>query len=278
MATFGAGAPRTESNGLIATVTAFNTVPVPTSVTWTNPGIDTYYTAGDDPTRITPDVQNADICLALTLSGFTASFDVSHVALQWSTISEIENLGWHVYRSEDESGPYQPVSAQLVPGAGTSVQPQSYQFIDDSAEEGKIYYYYLEDVSLDGQRARSPIIRVDTSNQRVDALEKVIPIAGQVPRLPRLFQNYPNPFNPETWIPYQLFEPTDAKIEVYDMHGGLVRTLVLGYRIAGAYTSRDTAARWDGRDELGCLVGSGVYFYRLLTSDCSIMQKMVIVK
>jgi len=98
------------------------------------------------------------------------------------------------------------------------------------------------------------------------------------PNQSRLMQNYPNPFNPETWIPYQLREPADVVIRIYDATGQLVRTLSLGQRAAGFYLGRHRAASWDGHNEAGEKVASGIYFYQLQAGDFSAMRKMVVVK
>ena len=94
----------------------------------------------------------------------------------------------------------------------------------------------------------------------------------------QLLANYPNPFNPETWIPYQLLTNSDVQIMIYDTKGIVVRTLELGHQAAGYYTGRSRAAYWDGRNGLGELVASGVYFYQLQTGDISPIRKMVILK
>ena len=93
-----------------------------------------------------------------------------------------------------------------------------------------------------------------------------------------LLQNYPNPFNPETWIPYQLSEDSAVSISIYDTTGRLVRTLSLGFQSAGFYNSRSQAAYWDGRNELGERVASGVYFYQLTTPTFQQTRRLVIVK
>ena len=93
-----------------------------------------------------------------------------------------------------------------------------------------------------------------------------------------LLQNYPNPFNPETWIPYQLSEAGDVTFSIYGASGNLIRTLSLGFQPAGFYRSRASAAYWDGRNDLGERVSSGVYFYRLSTPSFHQMKRMVIVK
>ena len=98
------------------------------------------------------------------------------------------------------------------------------------------------------------------------------------PKLTQLLQNFPNPFNPETWIPYQLETSADVTLHIYDMSGGLVRTLDLGFKGQGFYMTRSRAAYWDGRNNLGEQVASGVYFYSLHTPDFSATRKMLILK
>ncbi len=93
-----------------------------------------------------------------------------------------------------------------------------------------------------------------------------------------LLPNYPNPFNPETWIPYQLAESADVTLRVYAASGELVRTLALGYQSAGIYQSRSQAVYWDGKNELGEPVASGMYFYTLSTGRFTATRRMVIRK
>ena len=88
-----------------------------------------------------------------------------------------------------------------------------------------------------------------------------------VPEETALLHNYPNPFNPETWIPYQLAQPAEVTIRIYATSGVLVRTLHLGHQPAGIYQSRSRAAYWDGKNEVGESVASGVYFYTLSTES-----------
>ncbi len=93
-----------------------------------------------------------------------------------------------------------------------------------------------------------------------------------------LLLNYPNPFNPETWIPYQLSEPAEVTLTIYAVNGNVVRRLVLGHQPAGMYHSKSRAAYWDGRNEHGERVASGVYFYTLSAGDFIATQKMLIRK
>ena len=93
-----------------------------------------------------------------------------------------------------------------------------------------------------------------------------------------LLQNFPNPFNPETWIPYTLADDADVNVRIYDVGGKLVRKLDIGYQRAGSYVNREKAVYWDGRDQLGESVSSGVYFYTLKADAFSDTRRMVILK
>ena len=88
----------------------------------------------------------------------------------------------------------------------------------------------------------------------------------------------PNPFNPETWIPYQLSAPADVTVSIYAIDGSLIRILSLGHKATGIYQSRSRAAYWDGKNQIGEPVASGVYFYTLTANDFKATRKMLIRK
>ena len=98
------------------------------------------------------------------------------------------------------------------------------------------------------------------------------------PKETLLGQNFPNPFNPETWIPYQLHQDSNVKISIFDISGNTVRTLNLGQKTTGSYMTSSTAAYWDGKNETGEHVASGIYFYALQTADFTATRRMVILK
>ena len=100
----------------------------------------------------------------------------------------------------------------------------------------------------------------------------------EIPDTTALLPNYPNPFNPETWIPYQLATPAKVTLSIYSVDGRLVRSLTLGHQSAGVYESRARAAYWDGRNQQGELVASGVYFYTLTAGEFTTTRKMLIRK
>ena len=99
-----------------------------------------------------------------------------------------------------------------------------------------------------------------------------------IPTETELLANYPNPFNPETWIPYRLAEDAFVRLTIYDGSGQIVRTLEVGHRIAAVYENRSKAIYWDGRNDVGEQVASGVYFYHLSAGDYSDTRQMVILK
>ena len=103
-------------------------------------------------------------------------------------------------------------------------------------------------------------------------------LGALAPKETALLPNYPNPFNPETWIPYQLANDAEVTLTVYGINGAPVRQFDLGHQSAGFYTTRTEATYWDGRNEHGETVASGVYFYQLRAGDYTDLRRMVILK
>ncbi len=94
-----------------------------------------------------------------------------------------------------------------------------------------------------------------------------------IPKAPLLHQNHPNPFNPMTVIGYSLAGETGVKLKIYDISGRLVRTLLDRTDRAGSH-----AVTWDGRDDRGLPVGSGIYIYTLEAGNTKQSRKMVLLK
>ena len=112
--------------------------------------------------------------------------------------------------------------------------------------------------------------------QGIENLQKLL--ASLIPEETALLRNYPNPFNPETWIPYQLAESAEVTLTIYDINGQLIRRLAVGHQAAGMYQSRSRAAYWDGRNQLGESVASGLYFYTLTADEFTATRRMMILK
>ena len=115
-----------------------------------------------------------------------------------------------------------------------------------------------------------------TSQRGIGFLEQLL--LALTPKETALLPNYPNPFNPETWIPYQLATPADVTLHIHAVGGSLVRMLSLGHKPVGIYQTRSRAAYWDGRNQIGEPVASGVYFYTLTAGDFNATRKMLIRK
>ena len=111
----------------------------------------------------------------------------------------------------------------------------------------------------------------------VESKDKKFVTLGQIKR-DQLLQNFPNPFNPETWIPFRLADESDVTICIWTPTGKLVRTLSLGKMAAGDYSSQTKAIHWDGRNDKGEPISSGVYMYTINTKDFSATRKMLIMK
>ena len=103
-------------------------------------------------------------------------------------------------------------------------------------------------------------------------------LVALTPKETALLPNYPNPFNPETWIPYRLAKDAEVTLTIYATDGYIVRRLALGHQPAGLYENRSRAAYWDGRNQFGEPVASGIYFYTLTAGDFTATRRMLIVK
>ena len=125
------------------------------------------------------------------------------------------------------------------------------------------------------QSLQYTITAEDVKRSRVE-LDSLI--AYEIPSETELLANYPNPFNPETWIPFRLAEEADVMLTIYDVGGRTVRSLDIGHKQVGMYEIRNKAIYWDGRNEFGEGVTSGVYFYHLSAGDYSATRRMVIIK
>ena len=141
----------------------------------------------------------------------------------------------------------------------------------------------IDSLEIDPAKVQAWITQAQVANdgslafrQGIANLERLLTLF--IPEETALFHNYPNPFNPETWIPYQLAKPAEVTLTIYATNGAIVRTLVLGHQPAGIYQYRSRAAYWDGKNELGEPVASGIYFYTLTAGDFNATRKMLIRK
>jgi hypothetical protein len=156
-----------------------------------------------------------------------------------------------LYRSTRADGGWVEIVDDLP-----SVHGEFYEYVDTDVEAGKTYFYLLESALENGE-----VRELHRGSAVVPARELV------------LEQNHPNPFNPRTSIRFYLPERGPIELNVYDVHGALVRRLALGDFASGAH-----AVEWDGNDAHGEAVASGVYVYRLVSERRAIAKKMVLLK
>ena len=180
------------------------------------------------------------------------------IKISWSATDNPFITGYEILRVATEGRRYEDGEAMCY-----SLEPNASQFIDTDVEEEATYTYQLLVHFKTGAEIKSEPFIVT-----------VLPIIKKTV----LLQSYPNPFNPETWIPYELSRESNVKIEVYNVNGQLVRTLDFGLQPRGRYTSKDKAAYWNGRNELGEKAASGVYFYIMKTGKFTAIRKMAIIK
>ncbi len=193
-----------------------------------------------------------DISLPVELVEFSARQTISGTLLSWKTLSEQNNSGFEVQRRSKnrEASNEEWKILGFVRGNGTTTEAQSYSFLDKAASG--VVQYRLKQIDFDGKFEYSNVIEVN---------------AG-VPTQFVLEQNYPNPFNPTTTITYSLPIASVVRLEIFDMLGQKIATLVSAKQEAGAYTYTLNAST----------LSSGVYFYRLQAGAFSQTKKMMLVK
>ncbi len=195
-------------------------------------------------------ISNFDTSLPVELVAFTATGGYRQVALSWSTASEINNLGFEIYRSETEDGAYQMIANYLthpeLRGNGSGNTRRDYNFVDQNVADGKTYWYQLADVSFDGVRTFHPKVSVETA-QQPNLIDSFV-----------LSQNYPNPFNPETRFRFSQSSESRVRMAVYDLLGRRIRLIHDGMLAAGEHVFL-----WRGNDENGAQVSAGVYLLQV---------------
>lgn len=193
------------------------------------------------------------------LVAFNATVDDQNVLLEWLTATETNNFGFDVERRRFDRDDWQKLA--FVAGNGTTTEPSRYEFVDRNLQSGT-YDYRLKQIDTDGAFEYSNIITATVG----------------LPATFMLAQNFPNPFNPVTEIQYQLpaaDHRSDQRtvLKVYNILGKEVRTLVNEEQPLGFYR-----VSWDGTDNLGQRVSSGIYIYRLQTGSFTATRKMALVQ
>jgi hypothetical protein len=185
------------------------------------------------------------------LSSFTANVNGNSVSLNWTTVTETNNLGFEIQR---KSANNDFITLGFVRGSGTTTEIKNYSFVDKNLPSGN-YSYRLKQVDFNGSYEYSNVIEVSVLTPQEFSLE----------------QNFPNPFNPSTQITFNLRVDSDVQLKVFNLLGQEIATLINGRLSAGTQQVEFKA------DNLT----SGVYFYRIDAkgidgSNFSSVKKMIL--
>ena len=186
--------------------------------------------------------------IPVELASFTANVSGNIVSLSWMTATEVNNSHFEIQRSIDGIG-FEQIGT--VSGHGTTSEVQYYSFEDKELSEGK-YFYRLKQIDFNGAFEFSDIVDVDIVS----------------PNTFELGQNYPNPFNPSTTISFSIPGTELVHLNVYDVMGNEVATLINEEKSAGTYSVEFDASGF----------ASGTYFYRLQAGDNFKISKMILLK
>ena len=206
----------------------------------------------EDTTRTTWTIK-----VPVELSSFSAALATEaisggqQVRLEWSTGAEMNNAGFHVLRSPTASGRYEKINAELIPAAGDG----NYYFVDANVEAGGKYFYKLQDIDLHGNLTEHGPIAITVAAPASFSLQ----------------QNYPNPFNPTTQLRYEIPRAAHVSLVIFNSLGQEVRRLVERIQPAGYHQ-----VTWNGRDERGKPVPSGLYHYRLQVGEDFVSTKRML--
>ncbi len=182
------------------------------------------------------------------LISFNAYDNNGTIELNWITATETNNKGFEIERKVSETNDWTDIG--FVSGKGTTTEKTNYSYTDSYSQDGKVYYR-LKQVDFNGSYSFSNIVEISLSPDNFS-----------------LLQNYPNPFNPTTTIAYQTGEPGQVSLIVYDLTGREVVTLVNQKQNAGYHRIDFNALN----------IASGVYIYRLSTSNFTASRKLILLK
>lgn len=203
--------------------------------------------------------------LPVVLTSFTATLLVQgQVRIDWITQSETGVMGFYVMRNTTSELNSAYLVSPMIAATNTS-SAAAYSFIDEEIPVNGVYYYWLQNVDLDGISSYFGPITILVNNGEESP--------GNIPMITSLRSPFPNPFNPDLSIPYDLATPAMVKIDVYNCKGQLVKSLVNESKQAASYR-----VVWNGKDNQDRRVSSGTYIVRMQAGKYESSRKVVMVK
>jgi len=195
--------------------------------------------------------------IPVELTEFDGQKSGNKVNLWWETATEKNNSGFYVERRSENDEQWKDITfVQTAANNGTSSSALNYSYSDNNVVKSASYEYRLRQVDLDGTFSHSNVL-----NFTIDGDNNAL-----------LSQNSPNPVESTTNIPYTVTAKGQVRLEVVDVMGNVVRTLVNGVVEAGSQS-----ATWDGSDNNGVALVSGTYMCRLTIGDRVESIKMSVV-
>ncbi|MEJ2721968.1 MAG: T9SS type A sorting domain-containing protein [bacterium] len=186
---------------------------------------------------------------AVLITAFDVHASAHGVTLRWAISSADGLRGFNIYRSDKRDGLFVRLNESLLLPAA------EFSYHDTHIRPSTTYWYRLGAVDRDGE------FYSQTANVETPAAKTA------------LYQNYPNPFNPRTTISFYLAKREIVSLTIYDARGKQVRRLLAEERGFGSHE-----IVWDGRNDRGEEVGSGVYFYRLIAGKSVQTKKLTFLK
>ncbi|MCH7772011.1 MAG: PQQ-dependent sugar dehydrogenase [Bacteroidetes bacterium] len=187
--------------------------------------------------------------LPVELVSFKGEYINSQVIITWETATEIMNYGFDLERYVNSNG-WNKIA--FIPGNGNSNSPKYYNYTDTDLQSAGVFKYRLKQIDTDGSYDYSNEISVNVNKPNKFLLE----------------QNYPNPFNPNTRIFYSIPAKAFVIINIYDVLGNEVATLINEEKNEGRYEVLFNA---NG-------ISSGIYYYRMQANEFVDVKKMIILK
>jgi hypothetical protein len=210
-------------------------------------------------------ISTTDQTLPVELSSFTGiATPQNYVRLQWTTQSETNVSGYYVFRSlSNELSSAQRINA-FVQATNTS-QETDYSFIDREAAVGNTWYYWLQHIDMNNQFEFHGPINITLTDNDYEA--PIIPLKTSFQKI------YPNPFNSTATIGIGLAKSASVNLVIYNTKGEKVRSLYSGQKSAGSFR-----LNWDGTNDSGRKLPSGIYLIVMKTGNASFSQKLILAK
>jgi trimeric autotransporter adhesin len=208
-----------------------------------------------------------DPTLPVELSSFTAVLTSQlFVQLNWTTQTESGLAGYYIYRNTSNNLQEAEQISMLIAPTNTSSEA-NYQFTDAEVASGNTYYYWLQNLEMNGSSGFHGPISVFVNDDGGNITPPSIITET------RLLNAYPNPFQKDTIMRYTVKEKGLARIEIFNVRGQLIRSFTTNH------TGKDyKQIHWDGTDLNGNLVSSGVYYTKMTFGNYTASQKIVLMK